>query len=130
MDPLFHQIHLPNFLPKCIDHITSSPHYPKPNGYIKCQVKVIKTTLATASGKPLDKVLQNIRSTPIGPNLSSPRVILHNCTEERPGESSQPVNLEQTRNYLIGLKELQKENHKDTKQNHYLSYNQDSKYSS
>ena len=96
-----------------MDHIMSSPHYPKLNAYIEHQVKTIKTATATAeqSGKTLDKVLQNIRSIPIGLILPSPREILHNCTEERPGKSSQPVNFEQIRNYLIDQNELQKENH-------------------
>ena len=64
MDPHSHQKHLTKFLAKNkIDHITSSPHYPKSNGYIECQVKTIKTALPTAeaSGKTLDKVLLNIR---------------------------------------------------------------------
>ena len=40
-----------------------------------------------------------------------PREILHNCTEERPGKPSQPVNFELIRNYLIVQKELKTENH-------------------
>ena len=37
-----------------VDHIISSPHYPTSNGFIKRQVKTIKTSLdtATASGRP------------------------------------------------------------------------------
>ena len=66
---------------------------------------------ATASGKTLDKVLLNITSMPIGPNLSSPREILHKYTEEHPGKPSHPVDFEQVRNYLIGQKATQKENH-------------------
>ena len=96
-----------------IDHITSSPHYPKSNGYIECQVKTIKTALATAesSGKTLDKILLHIRSTPIGPDLPSPREILHNLTDDRPGKPSRPVNFTQIRNYLISQKGKQKDNH-------------------
>ena len=76
-------------------------------------MKIIKTALTTAeaSGKTLDKVLLNIRSTHIGPNLPSPREILHNCTEKHSGKLLQPVNFEQTRNYLLEQKEIQKENH-------------------
>ena len=76
-------------------------------------MKTIKTALATAtaSGKTLDKVLLNIRSMPIGPKVPSPREILHNLTEEHPGKPSYPVNFEQIKNYLIGQKAIQKENH-------------------
>ena len=53
----------------------------------------MKTSLATAttSGKTLDDVLISLRSTPICPNLPSPREIFHNCTEEHPGQPSHPV---------------------------------------
>ena len=96
-----------------VEHITSSPHYPKSNGLIKRRVKPIKTLLATAttSGKTLDDVLLRLRSTPIGPNLPSPREILHNNTEECPGHPSCPVNYEQVRNYLLDKKATQKEYH-------------------
>ena len=63
-----------------VEHITSSPHYPKSNRFIERQVKTMKTALATAttSGKTLDDVLLSLRSSPIRPNLPSPREILHN----------------------------------------------------
>ena len=95
------------------EHITSSPHYPKSNGFIKRQVKIMKTSLATAttSGKTLDEVLLSLRSTPIGPNLPSPREILHNHAEEHPGQPSHPVDYEQVRNYLLDKKATQKEYH-------------------
>ena len=69
-----------------VEHITSSPHYPKSNRFIERQVKTMKTSLVTAptSGKTLDDVLLSLRSTLIGPNLPFPREILHNHTEEHP----------------------------------------------
>ena len=93
-----------------VDHITTSLHYPKSNGFIERQVKTIKTALATvtASGETLDDLLLCIRSTSIGPNLSLPREILHNCTEEYPGQPSHPIDYEQVRNYLLDKKEIQK----------------------
>ena len=93
-----------------VDHIISSPHYPKSNGFIERQVKTIKASLAmaTASGKTLDNILLSIRSMPIGSKLPSPREILHNCTEECPGQPSHPINYEQIRNYLLDTKAAQR----------------------
>ena len=68
-------------------------------------------TIATTSGKTLDDVLLSLRSTPIGPNLQSPREILHNHTEECSGQPSNPVYCEQVRNYLLDKKATQKEYH-------------------
>ena len=96
-----------------VDHITSSPHYPKSNGFIERQVKTMKTALATAtaSRKTLDDVLLSLRSTPIGPNLPSPREILHNCTEKRPGQTPHAIDYEEIRNYLLDKKSTQKRYH-------------------
>ena len=57
-----------------IDHITSSPLYPKSNGFIGRQIKTIKTSLTTtkSSGITNDHLLQMLHSTPTGPNLPSP----------------------------------------------------------
>ena len=94
-----------------VEHITSSPHYPKSSRFIERQVKTMKTALATAttSGKTLDDVLLSLISSPIHPNLPSPREILHNHTEEHPGQPSHPVDCEQVRNYLLDKKATQKE---------------------
>ena len=93
-----------------IDHITSSPLYPRSNGFIERQVKTIKTSLATtqASNTSLDHLLQTLRSTPIGPSLPSPHKILLNCTDPKPGHPSTPINLEQVRDYLITKRSAQK----------------------
>ena len=96
-----------------MEHITSLSHHPRSNRFIKRQVKTMKTSFATAttSGKTLDDVLLSLRSTPIGPNLPSPRDILHNHTEECPGQPSHSVNCKQVRNYLLDKKVTQKEYH-------------------
>ena len=66
----------------CIARHTSSPHFPRSNGFIERQVRTIKTTLNTAlpANKPLVSVLLDLRSTPIGPNMPAPHEILHNRT--------------------------------------------------
>ena len=96
-----------------IEHITSSPLYPKSNGFIERQ---IKTALSTGhdSKLPIEDILLNIRTQPIGPNLPSPQEILHNCIEAHPGKPSTPVDMEAVRDYLITKKNLQKEYHDKT----------------
>ena len=96
-----------------IEHITSSPLYPRSNGFIECQTKTIKTALSTCqeSKQSIQDLLLNIRTQPIGPHLPSPREILHNRTEEHPRKPSQPVNMEDIQNYLISKKTIQKENY-------------------
>ena len=92
----------------------------------------MKTALATAttSGKTLDDVLLSLRSSPNGPNLPSPREILHNRTEEHPGQPSHPVDCEQVRNYLLDKKTTQKSIiTKATMQDHCQCWNQDRKFS-
>ena len=72
-----------------INHITPSPHYPKSNGFIERQIKTIKTALSTGqeSKQSIKDILLNIRAQPIGPNLPSPRDILHNRKEEQPRQT-------------------------------------------
>ena len=64
----------------CIAHHTSSPHFPRSDGFIERQVRTIKTALNTAlpSNKPIPSVLLNLRSMAIGPNMPSLCEILHN----------------------------------------------------
>ena len=92
-----------------IAHHTSSPHFPRSNGFIERQVRMIKTALHTAlpAKKPLELVLLDLRSTPIGSNMPAPREILHNRTIQRPGRPSQPVDMEEIRNFLISRRQAQ-----------------------
>ena len=99
-----------------IEHITSSPLYPKSNGFIERQIKTIKTALSIGhdSKLPIEDILLNIRTQPIGPNLPSPWEILHNHIEACPGKPSTPVDMEAVRDYLITKKNMQKEYHDKT----------------
>ena len=93
-----------------IEHITSSPLYPKSNGFIERQIKPLKTALTTTNpaGTSIDHILKTLCSTPIGPNLPSPHEILLNHTSHRPGMRLTSVDLEQVRDYLITKKAQQK----------------------
>ena len=55
-------------------HVTSSPHYPRSNGFIESQVKIVKRTLekvAKDNGDP-HLALLYLRSTPVDSKLPSP----------------------------------------------------------
>ena len=80
---------------------------------LNAKLRPSKTALSTCqeSKQSIEDLLLNIRTQPIGPHLPSPREILHNRTEECPGRPSQPVNMEDIRNYLISKKTTQKENY-------------------
>ena len=91
----------------CIAHHSSSPHFPRSNGFIERQVRTIKTTLNTAlpAYKPLVIVLLDLRSMPLGPKMPAPCKILHNRTIQWPGRPSQPIDLEKVRNFLISRRQ-------------------------
>ena len=61
------------------DHITSSPHYPKSNGFIERTVKTEKFTLKKAKSSKLDPYLALlcIRPTPVDNVLPSPAEMLY-----------------------------------------------------
>ena len=98
-----------------IEHVISSMHYPKSNGFIESQVKMIKTALTTtqAARTPLNTLLLNLQLTPISPHMPFPREILHNRTITHPGQPSTPVNLEAVWDYLISKKSAQKHNYNE-----------------
>ena len=59
-------------------HVTSSPHYPRSNGFIESQVKIVKRTLekvAKDNGDP-HLALLYLRSTPVDSKLPSPAQLL------------------------------------------------------
>ena len=63
-----------------VRHTTSSPHYPQSNGFIECQIQMVKNLLykaVDAGTRSFQEVLSELRSTKIGNGLPSPAEILH-----------------------------------------------------
>lgn len=60
------------------EHVTSSPHYPRSNGFIESQVKIVKKTFQKAKKSNTDPniALLCLRSTPIDGQLPSPAELL------------------------------------------------------
>ena len=61
------------------EHITSSPHYPRSNGFIERQIQIIKRTMRKAASARVDMDLAMLilRSTPIDHHLPSPAEMLN-----------------------------------------------------
>lgn len=61
-----------------LQHVTSSPHYPRGNGFIESQVKTVKKTLKKAKKSNTDPnmALLCLRATPIDGQLPSPAELL------------------------------------------------------
>jgi len=61
-----------------IKHVTSSPNYPRSNGFIERHVKHIKSALKKTirSGEDWQMTLLNLRATPIDNKLPSPAELL------------------------------------------------------
>ena len=59
-------------------HITSSPHYPRSNGFVERQIKTVKQTLKKAkkSHKDPNMALLCLRATPVDNKLASPAELL------------------------------------------------------
>ena len=61
-----------------VDHITSSPHYPKSNGFAEALVGITKKLMekSVKDGKLWNYGLMQYRTTPISSNLPSPLKVL------------------------------------------------------
>ena len=61
------------------DHITSSPHYARSNGFVEHQIQTVKMTLTKAkeTGHDPKLALLSLRSTPIDNQLPSPGELLY-----------------------------------------------------
>ena len=61
-----------------IKHITSSPGYPRSNGFIERHIQMVKNMLSKSSNtQSFQEVLADLRTTRIGAGLPSPAEILH-----------------------------------------------------
>lgn len=62
----------------CFDHVTSSPIYPKSNGFIERQVQTVKQALIKAKqdGSDPDLTLLCLRTTPVSPKIPSPSELI------------------------------------------------------
>ena len=61
-----------------IKHTTSSPGYPRSNGFIEWHIQMVKNMLSKSSNtQSFQEVLADLRTTHIGTGLPSPAEILH-----------------------------------------------------
>ena len=61
-----------------IKHTTSSPEYPRSNGFIEWHIQTVKNMLSKSSNtRSFQEVLADLRTTRIGTGLPSPAEILH-----------------------------------------------------
>ena len=61
-----------------IKHTTSSPGYPRSNGFIESHIQMVKIMLSKSSNtRSFQEVLADLRTTRIGTGLPSPAEILH-----------------------------------------------------
>jgi transposase InsO family protein len=73
------------------DHVTSSPHYPRSNGFIERSIQTVKRSMkkARASKQDLNLALLCLRATPIDHEIPSPAELLYT----RKIKSNLPVKL-------------------------------------
>ena len=94
-----------------IRHETSSPHYPRSNGFIESQVKIVKRTLLKTietNADPFQSMIA-LRNTPLDNNTPSPAQILFNRTlaDGLPRKPIKPCHLKSTIEGLHQRKEKQ-----------------------
>ena len=77
--PLFQSKEFAKFLSGLgIKHTTSSPGYPRSNGFIEWHIQTVKNMLSKSSNtRSFQQVLADLRTTHIGSGLPSPAEILH-----------------------------------------------------
>ena len=96
--------------------VQSSPHYPRGQGFVECQVQTVKKTILKCreTGEDIDLALLALRTTPLSSNVASPAELLKwpNFKSTLPEKIYPSRNQEDFRNWL---KERQ------VKQSHYYN---------
>ncbi|GFR71011.1 retrotransposable element Tf2 155 kDa protein type 1 [Elysia marginata] len=93
-------------------HETSSPHYPKSNGFIESQVKIVRKTLKKAMESSQDPYLSllALRTTPLSNNLPAPGELLYNrpLQDKLPKKIFRPSNCHTIQPALLQRQESKK----------------------
>ena len=86
-----------------IRHTTSSPNYPRSNGFIERQIQTVKRLMekAIGSGRSLQEALTGLRAQPLGDRLPSLAEILHGRSLVT--RKASPVDLTAVHQSLIAL---------------------------
>ena len=98
-----------------IRHTTSSPNYPRSNGFIERQIQTVKRLIekANSSGRSHQEALTGLRAQPLGDGLPSPSEILHGRSLVT--RKASPVDLTAVRQSLIALQAKYTKSHDKAK---------------
>ena len=98
-----------------IRHTTSSPNYPRSNGFIERQIQTVKRLIekANSSGRSHQEALTGLRAQPLGDGLPSPSEILHGRSLIT-GKAS-PVDLTVVHQSLVALQAKYTKSHDKAK---------------
>ena len=99
-----------------IRHTTSSPNYPRSNGFIERQIQTVKRLLekANSSGRSHQEALTSLRAQPLGDGLPSLSEILHGRSLVT--RKASPVDLTVVQQSLIALQAKYTKSHDKAKQ--------------
>ena len=98
-----------------IRHTTSSPNYPRSNGFIERQIQTMKRLIekANSSGRSHQEALTGLRAQPLGDRLPSLSEILHGRSLVT--RKASPVDLTAVRQSLIALQAKYTKSHDKAK---------------
>ena len=98
-----------------IRHTTSSPNYPRSNGFIERQIQTMKRLIekANSSGRSHQEALTGLRAQPLGDCLPSPSEILHGRSLVT--RKASPVDFTAVRQSLIALQAKYTKSHDKAK---------------